>query len=76
MPWDGSNNLIFLDRVKRHCEMSVYLFFIFFIFKSIMADECIRGAYKEHAKAKKMTQGIRGTKTMTCTMSLLNAMRD
>ena len=48
----------------------------FFIFKSIMADECIRGAYKEHAKAKTMTQGIRGTKTMTCTMSLLNAMRD
>ena len=57
-------------------DMSVYLFFIFFILKSIMADECIRGAYKEHAKAKTMTQGIRGTKTMTCTMSLLNAMRD
>ena len=54
----------------------IFILYLFFIFKSIMADECIRGAYKEHAKAKTMTQGIRGTKTMTCTMSLLNAMRD
>ena len=54
----------------------IFILYLFFIFKSIMADECIRGAYKEHAKAKTMTQGIRGTKTMACTMSLLNAMRD
>ena len=45
-------------------------------YQSIMADECIRGAYKEHANAKTMTQGIRGTKTMTGIMSMLNAMRD
>ena len=42
----------------------------------MMADECIRGAYKEHANAKTMTQGIRGTKTMTGIMSMLNATRD
>ena len=60
----------FVSKVQIEKVMSGYKY------QSIMADECIRGAYKEHVKAKTMTQGIRGTKTMTCIMSMLNAMRD
>ena len=61
----------FVSKVQIEKVMSGYKY------QSIMmADECIRGLYKEHANAKTMTQGIRGTKTMTGIMSMLNAMRD